>query len=347
MYETLSPEELTQIRGLGARPKKAVSALKAITQAPRPGAPPESVNLLAWHQLTPVKDQKAYGFCVGNAVAGGLEAFNSGLFSRGTPLSAAGCQTIAKEVDGDPGDQGTWAEDVLLPLSQTVRVPSEADMPYAQWAPWLAANLGKPMPAGIYLSTEYDVDAYGQGTEGLPDLATATKQALAANGNAFVAFSCTYGFDFPIDGRVTLAGDARNPMWNRGGHENCLAAYTPEGALFRNSWGMSWGGSADGSIPPGYALVEWDWFAKNVYDLCTASVNVTKKLRGDVEGGPRITIADVLQEMRWAVGLDHPALTPFLLRLADLTGDGKVTLADAVKDARLAVGLNGGGTRSA
>lgn len=225
---------------------------------------PEFIN---WQPtMSPVKDQKSLGSCVGFATAAmkewqeqqehqkEVEAGKKYLRDKKEyDLSEAWIYWNCKKIDPWPNEEGTSIRCAMQVLHK-IGVPCEKAYPYSDTVK------GNPESWAKMVSRWGLIDSYWR-CYNLEDLRTAL-----VNGPVVIGIACFREIFFV--GSNGIIPYPNNPDEIFGGHAVCAVGYSDKNRYirFKNSWGPNWGRNGYGFIP--YQYVEdfmWDaWIAKDL-----------------------------------------------------------------------------------
>jgi len=230
-------------------------------------------------QMSPIKDQKRLGSCVGFAVAAmkewqeqkeHLEEVTAGKNytrkEKDYDLSEQWIYYNCKKIDAWPNQEGTSIRCAMKVLNK-IGVPTEAAWPYSD------VEIGKPKSWANLVAKWSLIGSYSRivGVNGL-------RQALVENGPIVVGMLCFRGiFEVRSNGQIADPEGGEVPL---GGHAICVVAYNDkyQKFVFKNSWGTSWGDN-------GYGSVSYNYASKYFIDMWVAQdIQVTKEmLKGSSE----------------------------------------------------------------
>lgn len=224
------------------------------------------------NEMTPVKNQKILGSCVGFAVAAmkewqekqeheeeilaGKKDHRKG---KEYDLSEAWVYWNAKKIDDWPDEEGTSIRFAMKVLSK-IGVPTEAGWPYND------INIGEP-ERWAHLIARWALAGSYHRIEDLNQL----KQALV-NGPVPIGFGVYEEFFSPtIDGYVW---DPKDDNYSYGGHAVCAVGFNDDQQIIKikNSWGTSWG-------KDGYGFLSYNYINRYMWDSWVSQdISVTKEM---------------------------------------------------------------------
>lgn len=215
---------------------------------------PDSVDFR--RAFGPVRDQGEEGSCTGFALAGQLQAMRAGQGLPFVEMSPAFLYyeerqregTIAVDAGADPADG--------LQILQTVGCAPEPDDPYAA-----GGYAIPPGPTAAADATHYRIARWWpvqRGIGGAPAAVAPILELLARGTPVNAAIVVHRSFENAPGGHIPLPGPQdSDPVM--GGHDVVLAGYRLQSeyagggaAVFRNSWGPSWGDGGYGYLPFAY-----------------------------------------------------------------------------------------------
>jgi C1A family cysteine protease len=220
--------------------------------------------------MTPVKDQKRLGSCVGFAVTAlkewqeqkeHLEEVAAGKRDHRDDkyydLSEAWVYWMSKKIDPWPNSEGTSIRFAMKVLSK-IGVPCEKAWPYDDQV------YGNPKSWSHLVARWSLIDSYWR-VSGLQEL-----KAALLDGPVVIGIGCYAEIFSP--GKNGFVSDPANPNYCYGGHAVCAVGYNDKKKTikFKNSWGTGWGAR-------GYGLISYKYINNYMWDAWTCKDMIVTK----------------------------------------------------------------------
>ncbi|WP_053061617.1 C1 family peptidase [Paenibacillus sp. VT-400] len=191
--------------------------------------------------LTPIRDQKNEGTCVGFACTVGMKEWQEQQEHKHYfKLSPRYLYQKCKEIDGLPGE-GTYIR-LALDILATKGVSEEHYWPYVPCQP------GTPQSEADENAEQYKIKAYAS----LDSLET-MKKSLLVNGPFVLGVPVYMNWwkdEVGKTGEIPMPSDSQMV----GGHAICVVGYDEGTSMFKfkNSWSENWGDKGYGYLPYDY-----------------------------------------------------------------------------------------------
>jgi len=203
------------------------------------------------NKMTIVHDQGAEGSCVGFACVDGMKDYQEKKEHKTMdPLSVRYVYWNAKQIDGDPDEEGTeirCAMKILL---------DKGVCPESCW-PYIPNKNGTPCDRADKFAVPYQIERYVR-----LETQQEMKESLVINGPFVAGILCFDGIFDASKGVVPMPKDDEQAS---GGHAICVVGYddTKKQFKFKNSWGCLWGDA-------GYGYLSYDYAEKYLMDAWSA-----------------------------------------------------------------------------
>lgn len=202
-------------------------------------------------KMTPVTNQGSEGTCVAFASVDGMKEFQDKLeYKEFKNLSPRFVYQHAKEIDGDPNEEGTY-------IRSAMQVLLDRGVCYESCWPYIPKSPGTPCQDADKEAEAFKIERYAR-LESLQ----AMKESLVANGPFVLSILCFNGIFTAPGGVVPMPKEGEEYI---AGHAICIVGYSDieKRFKFKNSWSVSWGDH-------GYGYLSYDYVNTYIMDAWSA-----------------------------------------------------------------------------